>query len=679
MQKEIHIPWPEWEITKVIGRGGFGTVYEIQKDVFGKKESAALKVLSIPESQDEIDDLYSKGYDDVSISAHFKEYLEDIVSEYSIMVDLKGHANIVYCDEVKYVQHDDGIGWDVFIKMELLKPLNKITSAEYNEDEVIRLGKDLCNALIYCNQQNIIHRDIKPQNIFVSKNGSYKLGDFGVAKVSDKTMSGTKIGTYEYMAPEVYRAQRYGSRVDIYSLGLVMYWMMNQKCTPFLPLPPQIPTSQQKESARNRRLDGEQLPAPVNGSERLKAIVLKACAFDPKDRYASAQDMLNALQNMNAANPEAIPEPVDLDVHKEMTFEHTNHPAGKYLSIQVDAKEVHFSVPMDIKDGQTIHLTGKGKYDSSTGISGDLYITVHIKEAPPQPTPSNKRIIYVAIAAVAVVLAIIRFMPRNEKPTPPPETQVQEEQPEITTQPTTQHVHNWKDATYNDPKTCITCGATEGTIPPVTTPPVTTPPATQHVHSWKDATYNDPKTCTTCGATEGTPLIPEPKALSDFDITNCFGKIWTRGALSYGSNYHTPKDAPACWSDWSIAGYSSGTVKDNQGNQYDSGIHVDGDESANYYYEIQLDGKYTAFSGVCACPEKNSAISSYVYNTSTKYTKYFEVYGDGKLLYTSSTMRYDYAPQSFTIDVTNIRVLRIQYPATKGPNEIATLYDGMLS
>lgn len=471
MGNSINIPWPDWKIVQILGRGAFGTVYEIQKDVFGKKESAALKVLSIPENQDEIDDLYSKGYDDVSISAHFKGYLEDIVSEYSIMLDLKSHSNVVYCEEVRYIQHEDGIGWDVFIKMELLKSLNKAIGNEYIEDEVIRLGKDLCSALIYCNQKRIIHRDIKPQNIFVSESGSYKLGDFGVAKVSDKTMSGTKIGTYEYMAPEVYKVQQYGSRVDIYSLGLVMYWMMNQKCTPFLPLPPQIPTAQQKESARNRRLDGERLPAPVNGSEQLKAIVLKACAYDPRDRYSSAQDMLIALQNMGRIDPEPIPEPVDLDVHKEMTFEHTNHPAGKYLSIQVCGKEVHFSVPMDIRDGQTIHLRGKGKYDGSTGVSGDLYITVHIKAEPPQPTPSNNKTIYIAIAAVVVVLAIIFMMPKNKPSTPlppinnapqPSQVSVQEEKPKATNPPATQHVHNWEEATYNDPKTCTTCGATEG-------------------------------------------------------------------------------------------------------------------------------------------------------------------------------------------------------------------------
>ena len=292
----INIPWDEWKCVKLLGHGAFGQVYEIQKDVLGITEYAAVKVLSVPESQEEIDALYSKGHDFATISTHFKEYLKDIVNEYSIMLDLKSHANVVYCEEVRYIPHEDGIGWDVFIKMELLKSLDKVVGNEYNEENVIQLGKDLCNALIYCEKKHIIHRDIKPQNIFISESGSYKLGDFGVAKISDKTATGTTTGTYEYMAPEVFKIQQYGSRVDVYSLGLVMYWMMNQKCTPFLPLPPQIPSARDKESARLRRMNGEKLPAPVNGSEQLKSIVLKACAYDPKDRYQSAQEMREALE-----------------------------------------------------------------------------------------------------------------------------------------------------------------------------------------------------------------------------------------------------------------------------------------------------------------------------------------------------------------------------------------------
>lgn len=85
----------------------------------------------------------------------------------------------------------------------------------------------MCRALAACEKQNIIHRDIKPQNILVSENRTYKLADFGIAKVSEKTGSGTMAGTNGYIAPEVANRQKYGKEVDIYSLGMVLYWLMN--------------------------------------------------------------------------------------------------------------------------------------------------------------------------------------------------------------------------------------------------------------------------------------------------------------------------------------------------------------------------------------------------------------------------------------------------------------------
>jgi len=301
------INWPGWKTVRIIGRGSFGTVYEIRREVFGHTETAALKVISIPESAEELEELRNEGYDAASISSHYKGYLEEIVREYSLMLDLKGNSNVVYCDDLQYMQHSDGIGWDICIKMELLTSLKASLGQVYDEKQVIRLGTDLCQALTHCHGQHIIHRDIKPENIFVSKTGDYKLGDFGVAKITDKTATGTKIGTYDYMSPEVYHGQHYGHGADLYSLGLVLYWMMNNRRTPLLPAAPQIPSAGEKESARNRRFSGENLPPPVNGSEALKRVVLKACAYDPKERYQSAQEMMNALMRLGRG---AIPAPV---------------------------------------------------------------------------------------------------------------------------------------------------------------------------------------------------------------------------------------------------------------------------------------------------------------------------------------------------------------------------------
>ena len=295
--------YPGWEIVDQIGEGSFGNVYEIKRDLFGETERAALKVISIPKNLSDLDDLYNDGYDKESITNTFKEHLKQIVAEYTLMRKMNGSANVVNCDDVQYIQHEDGIGWDIFIKMELLTPLNKALPETVSVETVVRIAKDMCSALELCKKYGIVHRDIKPQNILVSPNGDYKLGDFGIAKTVEKTMGGTKAGTYRYMAPEVYHSRPYGSSVDIYSLGLVLYWLLNERRMPFMPLPPERLTASIENNSRDRRLCGECLPAPKHGSEALKAIVLKACAFNPEDRYQSPEEMKRALESLEKKAP----------------------------------------------------------------------------------------------------------------------------------------------------------------------------------------------------------------------------------------------------------------------------------------------------------------------------------------------------------------------------------------
>ena len=300
------ISWPGWEVVKLIGRGSFGEVYEIERNIFGEIEKAALKVITIPQNASDIDEMYSDGYDEESITSTFQNHLKSIVAEYSMMRKMNGCANIVSCDDVRYIQHDDGIGWDIFIKMELLTPVTKVMLQIVSEDTVIKLAKDICTALELCRRHGIIHRDIKPQNIFVSAYGDYKLGDFGIAKTVEKTMGGTKIGTYKYMAPEVYNNQPYGSAADIYSLGLVLYWLLNERRMPFLPLPPDKLSMAMDEHARTRRLTGETFAEPKHGSKELKVIVMKACAYNVEDRYSSAAEMLADLNRIGARNNQAF-------------------------------------------------------------------------------------------------------------------------------------------------------------------------------------------------------------------------------------------------------------------------------------------------------------------------------------------------------------------------------------
>lgn len=288
--------WPGWKTICQIGKGSYGRVYEIQRDTYGYIDKAALKVISIPEDDSEIKELLDGGSDLESVKKHYISYRDDILNEYKLMARLKGNSNVVSCEDIQVKEHEDGVGWDILIRMELLTPLTQTLSKDITESEVIKLGKDLTKAFSLCAHEGIIHRDIKPQNIFRSVNGDYKLGDFGIAKVADRTASGTIIGTYRYMAPEVFQGKPYGASADMYSLGLVLYWLLNNFRTPFLTQPPQIPSVQEEEEARKKRFEGETLPRPVNGDSPIVDVVLKACSFDPSYRYKNPEEMLAALE-----------------------------------------------------------------------------------------------------------------------------------------------------------------------------------------------------------------------------------------------------------------------------------------------------------------------------------------------------------------------------------------------
>lgn len=293
------MPWPGWGIVNHIGSGSFGNVYEIKLSNIESEERAAVKVSSIPKSSSDYDEMLSQGYDDESISTALNQYLSDIVNEYLIMRKMHGCPNVVNCEDVSYEPRTDVIGWNIYVKMELLTPLIKALPAQIPEETVIKIAKDLCNALVACKDHNIIHRDIKPQIVFVSDDGIYKLGDFGIAKIIEKTANGTKIGTYKYMAPEVYYYKPYGESVDIYSLGLVLYWLLNNRRLPFLPPFPQKISISMEEEAKQRRMSGERIPEPVNGSKELKRIIMKACAYNQKNRYSTASDMLADLNSID--------------------------------------------------------------------------------------------------------------------------------------------------------------------------------------------------------------------------------------------------------------------------------------------------------------------------------------------------------------------------------------------
>jgi len=252
------------------------------------------------------------------------------------MSKLKGNSHVVSYEDHQVIAHEGKLGWDILIRMELLTSLmDYAQDSDFTRKDVMKLGIDMCRALELCQKRNIIHRDIKPENIFVSDIGDFKLGDFGIARTIEKTTSGlSKKGTYIYMAPEVYKGESYGSNVDIYSLGIVMYRLLNGNRTPFLPPFPEKIKHSDIDNALVQRISGAEIPPPTGADGRLVEIVLKACAHNPKERYSSPMQMREEL--------EAIL--YEADKAKEI------YPAGDEVDIKPNDYATQEDEPIEIED-----------------------------------------------------------------------------------------------------------------------------------------------------------------------------------------------------------------------------------------------------------------------------------------------------------------------------------------
>ena len=124
---------------------------------------------------------------------------------------------------------------------------------------------------------------MKPSNIYVNKWGGYKLGDFSASTKSGEKRNSDQIGTLKYMAPEVYAGESFSYNIDTYSLGLVMYELLDSRS----------PVS--KEATLYQRFSGAQLPRLPRAEDALQSIIMKACAYRPEDRFSTATEMLNEL------------------------------------------------------------------------------------------------------------------------------------------------------------------------------------------------------------------------------------------------------------------------------------------------------------------------------------------------------------------------------------------------
>ena len=301
-----------WEEVELIGAGNFGKVYKAKRKDGGLTTYyCAIKQIKIPQSQSEINELKTEGNSQEEITAEFKRRLDDLMQEIELMAVFKDSQNIVNIEDYETIKSKNGIDCTINIRMELLKNIDAyiLENKVVTDKETIKMAIDILTALEDCEQNNVIHRDVKPDNIFINSRGIYKLGDFGVAKRMSPSVSNmSRKGTENYMAPELLKKEKGNKTVDIYSLGIVIYKYFNYNRLPFLPEYPNEISSQDREDALQKRITGEKMLPPQNAPREIAEIILKACSYYQKDRYANATEFKEDLQRIyeNMTTPRVL-------------------------------------------------------------------------------------------------------------------------------------------------------------------------------------------------------------------------------------------------------------------------------------------------------------------------------------------------------------------------------------
>ena len=329
--KQYEPLWDGWYVEEEIGSGGFGAVYKVSKQVGRVKEYAAVKLVrNVIDDKQKIE-MKKIGMSDLEISRSLDKRIRKAEDEIIHMSQLKGISEIVSIEDYSIYKLEDQSGYDILIRMELLTSLDDyLVAHSLRKEEVIQLGIDICTALEYCEQLKIVHKDIKPSNIFVNprfQKNKYKLGDFGLARRTDRSTVMSISGTADYISPEVFRMDKAGYGSDIYCLGLMMYTLCNHNRLPFdPPYPEPVDYDDRAESIR-LRLRGEELPPPSQDQGRLWKVIQRACQFDKKDRYQSAsemkRDLLSCMAQEDYSNEETtldLRDTVAIDSDQEETF-----------------------------------------------------------------------------------------------------------------------------------------------------------------------------------------------------------------------------------------------------------------------------------------------------------------------------------------------------------------------
>ncbi len=260
-------------------REGLRTYPAMRQDT---EEKYIIKVISIPSKPEKLDALVLSGaYKDLaSALSYYRGLADEIVSETETLKHLSELEGFLAFEDCQIVENDDGKGYDVYLLSSYNRSLERhFQSAALTHLAAANLGLDLCAALTVARRAGYLYADLRPDNIYITNEGEYKIGDIGFIRL-DGIKYAAMPDRYRspYTAPEAIDAYAAPSEtMDVYALGLILYQIYNNN---------QLPTPAE---------NGDILAAPQYADYELSEIILKACAATPEDRWPTPVEMGRAI------------------------------------------------------------------------------------------------------------------------------------------------------------------------------------------------------------------------------------------------------------------------------------------------------------------------------------------------------------------------------------------------
>jgi len=263
-----------YRIAKLIGEGGMATVYEAVHQTFEDRK-VAIKILN-------------------PILTANKNIRQRFVNEAKIMASLT-HPNIVHVHDFEERNEMLAIVMELLNGYNLSEYLKKFGKPD--TDTAKRIFSQVLDAFDFAHKKNVVHRDVKPSNIFILKDGTPKILDFGIAKLlsgeGDMTTTGVQMGTLTYMSPEQVKDSKHiDLRSDIYSLGVTLHYLLSGQ--------PAYSTQTMSDYDIRKAIVETPFPKLLINKE-FQHIIDKATAKNPNDRFLSCQEFKTALLRTNKA------------------------------------------------------------------------------------------------------------------------------------------------------------------------------------------------------------------------------------------------------------------------------------------------------------------------------------------------------------------------------------------